>query len=671
MNKFRVVAACLIALLLAIMIPASFNAAENPALSNTRLTARSEIWKAINAGNAGSGTVAVMENGKIVYAEGFGMADRERSISVDKNTLFNIGSISKVYCATAIMLLVDEGKVELDQPVTAYLPEFTMEDERYKDITVRMLLNHSSGLPGTIGSNSFGFEYHKEYYQDVLDTLAKSHLKHRPGEMAPYCNDGFTLAEMIVARISGKSYLQFLSERVFEPLGLNHTGPGVGQRQGLKEGSVARYYTTDGKSEPLEVVSLLGSGGLSATPEDLCKFADTFSASGPQILSPASLAEMRKGQPAESYMQLKQPELSFGLGWDLTEIAHYKAKGINVLGKSGGTGNYSSMLYTIPDKRISVAVIFTGPQSNAMVIAASIMEAFLCENGLFDKTPAVLKLPLKAQSLPSELANYEGYYSNGSVLKRLKVDRAENKLTVYMLEGGQETEILSAIYNDGYFHNQRDKYYFITLAGRQYFVQHSATLAVDMIASQKLEPVAKASELKISVDKRKWLRRNAKAYEARMLVSGHIITSRQFSELPGYIDFDGIKRVISPTSAGMAINSMRDLTELRLSEKDGISWAWISGMLYTPADAVQSLASGDTNITTGREGYNEWRKVAEDSILDFQIPNKGRVIVFDPDGQAIYDSAVDSGEVLATTGSFVEVAGDPGATFKLSASSPL
>ncbi|MDD2510919.1 MAG: hypothetical protein PHG94_07335, partial [Syntrophomonas sp.] len=64
-------------------------------------------------------------------------------------------------------------------------------------------------------------------------------------------------------------------------------------------------------------------------------------------------------------------------------------------------------------------------------------------------------------------------------------------------------------------------------------------------------------------------------------------------------------------------------------------------------------------------------KVAEDSILDFQIPNKGRVIVFDPDGQAIYDSAVDSGPVLATTGSFVEVAGDPGATFKLSASNPL
>nr|MDA8088334.1 serine hydrolase [Nitrospiraceae bacterium] len=101
-------------------------------------TARSEIWQAINSGKCGSATTAVMVDGQIVYAEGFGMANREQSIPVTADTLFNMGSISKIYVSTAVMLLVDDGLVSLDKPVTAYLPEFRMADERYKKITVRM-----------------------------------------------------------------------------------------------------------------------------------------------------------------------------------------------------------------------------------------------------------------------------------------------------------------------------------------------------------------------------------------------------------------------------------------------------------------------------------------------------------------------------------------------------
>ena len=359
MSMFRVLICSLVALMLA-SFPLTLSAAENPLFADTKATARTQLWQAITSGKAGSASVAIMEKGKLVYAEGFGMADRVKSIPVDKNTLFNMGSISKVYCATAVMQLVDDGKIDLDKPVTAYLPEFTMADERYRDITVRMLLNHSSGLPGTVGPNSFGYEYHKEFYDDVLAILAKSHLKHRPGEMAPYTNDGFTVAEMVVAKVSGKSYIQFVKERILNPLSLHKTGPSVGQRQEDKGEVIAKYYIPAGISEPIEVLTLWGSGGLSATPEDLCLFADSFSGAGPQILSPPARAEMRRPQPSEFHDQLRLPEMSCGLGWDLTDLAQYKAQGLQVLGKSGGTGHYTSMLYTVPDKRISVAVIATG-----------------------------------------------------------------------------------------------------------------------------------------------------------------------------------------------------------------------------------------------------------------------------------------------------------------------
>ena len=92
------------------------------AVPAAKTTARLEAWKAIQSGRAGSLTIAIMDNGRFVYSEGFGMADRAGSIPVDRHTLFNIGSISKTYCATAIMLLVDDGKIKLDSPVTAYIP---------------------------------------------------------------------------------------------------------------------------------------------------------------------------------------------------------------------------------------------------------------------------------------------------------------------------------------------------------------------------------------------------------------------------------------------------------------------------------------------------------------------------------------------------------------------
>ena len=165
--------------------------------------ARAEVWKGINAGKTSSASVAIMDGGEIVYSEGFGMADRENSIPVTPETAFNVGSVSKTFCATAVMLLVDDGILGLDNPVVQYLPEFEMADARHKDITVRMLLDHSSGLPGTTCANNFGYEYNDEVYDDVLANLARSHLKAAPGETAPYCNDGFTLAEMLVSEVSG------------------------------------------------------------------------------------------------------------------------------------------------------------------------------------------------------------------------------------------------------------------------------------------------------------------------------------------------------------------------------------------------------------------------------------------------------------------------------------
>ena len=151
MSKTRMIGAvCLCCMLVTTLAFGEAVSDQNP-YESAITTARSEIWQAINSGKCGSATAAIMVDGKLVYAEGFGMANREKSIPVDRATLFNIGSISKVYVATAIMLLVDDGKVSLDKPVTDYLPEFKMADDRYKKITVRMTIEPRIGPTGDRG----------------------------------------------------------------------------------------------------------------------------------------------------------------------------------------------------------------------------------------------------------------------------------------------------------------------------------------------------------------------------------------------------------------------------------------------------------------------------------------------------------------------------------------
>ena len=628
---------------------------------NAIITARSEIWQAINSGKCGSATAAVMVDGKIVYAEGFGMADREKSIPVDAATLFNIGSISKVYVATAIMLLVDAGRVSLDKPVTDYLPEFRMADDRYKKITVRMLLNHASGLPGTEGSNSFGFKYDDNVKRETINTLARAHLKHAPGAMAVYCNDGFTLAEMIVERVSGKKYIDFLQKRIFAPLSLKNTGMGIGE---IKGKPVARYYDAKtGKPHPPETLSVLGAGGLSSTAGELCRFVDAFSAEN-KLLEKASLHEMRKAQPTAFRGGLRNPTVSMGLGWDFIGLPRYDAAGVQILGKSGGTGNYSSMVYTVPDKRISVAVIASGAESGAMKIALDILDAVLVEEKLISKEEKPVAIPPEAKKLPQDYASFSGYYVNGNKLCQVEFDGEKNRATLYAFKEKNKMPAMTLVYNSNYYHDpEGNRSYFTRIGDEGYFVSFPSMARVDIIAMQKVKPIEKPQSLKIDMTSKVWLRRNVAPYEGVMATESHFAKSFLYKDLPGYVEFWGIKKISSSEFAGMPFDSVRDQTELTLFEKNGTTWAWVSDMLYSPAERAAPLKAGENSVKIGREGYNEWLTANEAVVLSFTKPKEGRIIVFSSDDIVTYDSAIDTGDTYAAKGSYIESAGYAGDVF--------
>jgi len=129
--------------------------------------AREAVAKELSTGLPSSATVAIMVDGKTVYAEGFGLRDRAKNLPVETDTQFNVGSVSKVFTAASILVLEQEGKLSLDKPVADYIPDFTMNDTRYQDITIRMLLNHTSGFPGTNVKDGFTAVKNRNYVEET------------------------------------------------------------------------------------------------------------------------------------------------------------------------------------------------------------------------------------------------------------------------------------------------------------------------------------------------------------------------------------------------------------------------------------------------------------------------------------------------------------------------
>jgi CubicO group peptidase (beta-lactamase class C family) len=263
-------------------------------------------------------SIALVDGSRIAWQESFGYADRSTGAKPTATTMYGIGSVSKVFATMAVMTLVDAGKVSLDAPVVRYIQDFTMASPDYRRITVRMLLDHSAGLPGTDYRNWSMTRPIPEYADQVLETLRTERTKTTPGSMSVYCNDCFTLAQILVARVSGMSYPEYVSSAILTPLGMTHsrypTAP-------FDPGTAARVYDPGTRTTlPQEYVGPLGSGGLFSTPSDMAHVAtmlmDGGVYAGRRVLSATSVAEMGRDQAKGSLDPTVMNAFVYGLGWD-------------------------------------------------------------------------------------------------------------------------------------------------------------------------------------------------------------------------------------------------------------------------------------------------------------------------------------------------------------------
>jgi len=332
---------------------------------------------------------------------GYGLTSIETEQTVRPETLFQIGSISKVYTTTLIMRLVDEGKLALDEPIVTYLPELTLADGQAREtITLRHLLSHTSGLFGDY-FDDFGLG--DDALTRAIATFDTLRQQFAPGALWTYCNTGFGLAGAIIERVTGQPFETAMHERLFNPLGLERSyyfaheaivyPHAVGHNQlhpGADEHEVARLYPL-----PRWVNA---AGGIIANVNDLLTFAefhlrDGLAHDGTRLLSAESAQAMRQEQTrAANFAE------AYGLGWALRT-----AGGEQIVEHGGSTNGFQAKLALVPSRNFAIAILTNSSRGSVLNehVRAWALDHYL---GLREERPTPQRLS------DEELSRFAGRY---------------------------------------------------------------------------------------------------------------------------------------------------------------------------------------------------------------------------------------------------------------------
>ena len=682
MWKKRLSALALTAVM-AVSISAPALAAETEAPATREESAALAAQYAAQYGGAVSVQYAVWQDGEITISGHAGVYSKSENRALLDTDLYGIGSVSKIYVTAAVMQLVDQGKIDLDAPVTKYLPDFKMADERYKDITVRMLLNHSSGLMSAAHNMILFADGDRSATEDLLETLSTQRLAADPGAYSVYCNTGFTLAELVVEAVSGKPFPEYLHEAILAPNGLENTF--TPQDEFDTSRLVKTYLGEDPRALPQDCLGTVGTGGIYASAADLASFGGLLCSDG--LLTSASLDAMA----APEYSSGIWPDdaddiLSFGLGWDSVSLAPFGYNDIQALAKGGDTQYYHAGLVIIPEHNMAAAVLTSGGVStyNEMAAARMLIDALAEQGVAVDETVPSLPQAARSEAMPAEVMDYSGYYA--STLQQFKVDiSAGGVLTLQSLTVPSSPAQTFYYFDDGSFRDETgaaamvkpvvEENGEIYLWQKAYaFLPGLTVLPTSNYVAQKVEPAQLAEDVQAAWDK--WnttsvLPLNEK-YTSQVWLSLGTASAAELPEyIPGYV---GAQKIVDSWHSQFAVqvpgNAGRDGSDITITEQDGHIWMDAQGLLYADASIAQPIYCGAGAYSTIQpDGYARWYTVDSAAGLTIQvkIEGSGGFYVYDGAGALTASSVVwgDSTVTLPDGGS-IAFAGDAGTRFHIS-----
>lgn len=330
--------------------------------------------------------VLIRSNGQTLFERGFGVRDLQSRRAIDSHTDFRLASCTKQFTAMAVMLLARDGKLRYDERLTDVFPDFP---DYGKAITIRNLLNHTSGLPdyeSLMDEASKGKEVWNDTHQihdaEVLKLLeTQKRGKFPPGTKWSYSNSGYVTLGLIVARVSGKSFPDFLHDRIFAPLGMNHTLAYVSGSNEIpnraygysREGN--RFVETDQSSTS----ATLGDGGVYSNLEDLSKWDDALthhtllSAREMQpALTPVKLADGStpswSSDPGDTDPQAGKP-VSYGFGWFLDDY-----QGRRRMWHYGETSGFRTLIERFTGSNLTIIILCNRTDLNPQLLASKVAD---------------------------------------------------------------------------------------------------------------------------------------------------------------------------------------------------------------------------------------------------------------------------------------------------------
>ena len=333
---------------------------------------RDSIEKQLVRVSGAAMAVAVAKDGKIIWEQGFGWANREKMIPATPNTMFSLASISKPITATGLMVLAARHQVDLDHPANDYLGvgKLTGLAGDASAATVRRVLNHSAGLPLHY---QFFYANENRHPPTMDETIARyGILVSAPGERFQYSNLGFGIIDYIISRTSGQSYRDFMRREVFLPLGLTHTSIDIGP--GL-EPYAAERYERHGQPVPFYTFDHNGGSAVYSSAHDLVRFGmfhlkDHLADQRP-IISDSLIDIMHQPLWPNAFDSIT----GYGLGW----VSHQSDHGFRLFEHSGGMPGVATTLNIYPTEHLAIVALTNGggdPFSIAQDIAAILLPRY-------------------------------------------------------------------------------------------------------------------------------------------------------------------------------------------------------------------------------------------------------------------------------------------------------
>jgi CubicO group peptidase (beta-lactamase class C family) len=530
-------------------------------------------------------SVALFADDRVVWSEAFGDANRETGVRATVDTRLNIGSVAKMVATLTVMILRDRRLLSLDQPLAQLMPAFSMRSPEYTQITVRQLINHSPGFPGSDYRNAFNFAPVPGYAQDTLEGLKVSRLKHDPGELSVYCNDGFTLVELLVPVLTSVSYTDFVQRELLDPLGMRQTEfplkPAV-------EGTFV-HPVLQGETLPQEMCACHASGSILSTPTDLMKLArlilDGGVFAGRRIVSEVALRDMAGAQAAYTRINLSAPSWNWGLGWDAVAQPGLAAGGLLAWKKGGDTNFFHCDFVVLPQARLAAMMIhdnqFTGDRT--ALVEGMLLRAAK-ERGAISALPAAIVpvVPPVAASVP-DVSAYMGIYASEAAPIQV-LAQPDGTLSI-RIWNGKDWDIAAQglrLRTDGQWWSDgvtNGSYGFSTVLGHRYVTRRELSVSGlywnDAPAGEWLPeasaPLPAAWRDRLGTN---WAGTNddPASFEGRLAPRTGAMS--ELAERPGYVMWNNAQllRVIDDDEAGMTVKvpvlQGRDLIEIRMEGEE-------------------------------------------------------------------------------------------------------